>query len=241
MRESTLSGNNGMMTKAGVIIVAGGTGSRMGNAVPKQFLPIGGREILARTIEKFVRALPGCRIVVVLPENDMERWEEIVKRNDMDNTHTVCAGGSTRFISVRNGLDALDGCDVIAVHDGVRPFVSERLINHCMDTALKYGTAIPAVKPVDSFRIIVDDKALVTDRDRLRAIQTPQVFKAELLKSAYTTVYSPLFTDDASVVENTGAELTFCEGEYRNIKITSPDDLLIARALAEAEDKEYEK
>lgn len=221
------------MNKISVIIVAGGSGTRMGAGIPKQFLPLtDGATILETTLRRFLTALPGCRAVVVLPAAETARWQELCQERGLCGTHTVCTGGATRFESVRNGLAALDACDYIAVHDGVRPLVSETLIHTCLRTAERYGTAVPALRPVDSFRTVgPDGTSRPADRDALRAVQTPQIFRADLLRRAYETEYRPEFTDDASVAEAAGIRVTLCEGERKNIKITSPDDLLVARAL----------
>ena len=141
------------MTNISVIIVAGGSGTRMGAAVPKQFLPLEEEEtILEATLRRFLAALPDSEIVVVLPAAETERWREICRQRGISETHRLCSGGATRFESVRNGIAALGPCDYIAVHDGVRPLVTERLIHTCVATAERYGTAVPAIRPADSFR-----------------------------------------------------------------------------------------
>lgn len=205
----------------------------MGGSVPKQFLPVAGTEILVRTICKFLDALRDPEIMVVLPEADMERWGEIASRNGLAGRHRVCAGGATRFESVRNGLIALEEsrAQYIAVHDGVRPLLSEDMITRCMECAEKHGTAVPVVEPVDSFRMDGPYGYEVVNRASLRAVQTPQVFLADIIRTAYVYDYSPAFTDDASVVEYSGEKLAFCDGERRNIKITTHDDLLFAEAV----------
>ena len=227
------------MTNISVIIVAGGSGTRMGAAVPKQFLPLEEEEtILEATLRRFLAALPDSEIVVVLPAAETERWREICRQRGISETHRLCSGGATRFESVRNGIAALGPCDYIAVHDGVRPLVTERLIHTCVATAERYGTAVPAIRPADSFRRVdaTTGKSRPVDRETLRAVQTPQVFRADLLRRAYKADYRPEFTDDASVVEANGEQVTLCEGERTNIKITSPADLLIARILRHAGD-----
>ncbi|HJE09021.1 MAG TPA: 2-C-methyl-D-erythritol 4-phosphate cytidylyltransferase [Tidjanibacter sp.] len=227
------------MTNISVIIVAGGSGTRMGAAVPKQFLPLEEEEtILEATLRRFLAALPDSEIVVVLPAAETERWREICRQRGISETHRLCSGGATRFESVRNGIAALGPCDYIAVHDGVRPLVTERLIHTCVATAERYGTAVPAIRPADSFRKVdaTTGKSRPVDRETLRAVQTPQVFRADLLRRAYKADYRPEFTDDASVVEANGEQVTLCEGERTNIKITSPADLLIARILRHAGD-----
>lgn len=221
------------MENVSVIIVAGGSGSRMGADIPKQFLKLNGTPILAITLRRFLDALPGCSITVVLPEAEIPRWKAICAKEGLEGTHMVCAGGNTRFASVLNGLATAGDCDYIAVHDGVRPLVSPDMIRRCISTAATYGTAIPAVRPVDSFRRLTEDDggSHPIDRERLRAIQTPQVFRADLLLKAYSQPYRHEFTDDASVVEAYGTRITLCEGERSNIKITTPEDLCIAEAL----------
>lgn len=224
------------MERIGVIIVAGGSGCRMGTARPKQFLLLDGRPVLAHAIDRFAQALPGAPIVVVLPEEHLAFWRNLTARFDVAR-HTSTAGGAQRFHSVSRGLAALPpGMELIAVHDGVRPLVSAALIRRTVDAAQKHGAAIPAIEPVDSFRMTTDEGSHPIDRRRLRAVQTPQVFRADLLHHAYETTYRSDFTDDASVVEHSGTTVFLCEGERRNLKITTPDDLLCAEVLL-AEEK----
>lgn len=203
----------------------------MGSEIPKQFLMIRGKEVLVRTLEKFLAALAGVEIMLVLPKEHFSLWEGIAAKHGLLGTHRVCAGGENRFMSVKNGLAALGPCDVIAVHDGVRPLLSEGMIKRCVDTAVAEGSAIPVVEPADSYRMLSGGYPEVVDRAALRAVQTPQVFRSEIIREAYDTEYSPRFTDDASVIEHSGARLTFCEGEHRNIKITRPEDMLFAEAV----------
>ncbi len=214
------------MKKLGVVIVAGGSGTRMGADVPKQFLRIGGEVILAVTLRKF---LPyASEVVVVLPSEQRERWEEIVRECHLEGTHKVCNGGVTRFHSVRNGVEALDDCDLIAVHDGVRPLLSDEMIERGVECASVHGSAVPTVAAVDSFRVLREGRLEIIDRALLRAVQTPQIFDASVLRRAYEAVYDERFTDDASVVEMLGTELHYYEGERGNIKITTPEDLAFA-------------
>lgn len=215
------------------IIVAGGSGKRFGSEMPKQFLPLDGKAVLMRTIEKFDQA--GATIVVVLPAEHQEMWLAMCKDSNFPVSHMVATGGKTRFESVKNGIAAIEDltdADLVAVHDGVRPLVSVELINRCYDTAQQNGSAIPVVNPNDSIRQVLDDgtsRQLL--RSSLRAVQTPQTFRAELLRGAYDVEESPLFTDDASVVESAGHQVTLVEGEVTNIKITTPLDMTIAKAL----------
>lgn len=229
-----MSENN---NKRYAIIVAGGSGKRFGSEVPKQFLPLDGKAVLMRTIEKFDQA--GAAIVVVLPAEHQQMWIDMCKDSNFPVTHTIATGGKTRFESVKNGIAAIDDLndsDLVAVHDGVRPLASVELINRCYDTAQQSGSAIPVVNPSDSIRQVMEDgnsKQLL--RSSLRAVQTPQTFKAELLKGAYDVDESPLFTDDASVVESAGHQVTLVEGDVTNIKITTPIDMYLADKLTRNE------
>lgn len=215
------------------IIVAGGSGKRFGSELPKQFLPLSGKAVLMHTIEKFQEA--GASIVVVLPVEHQEMWLSMCKESNFAVTHTIADGGKTRFESVKNGIAAIKGLaegDLVAVHDGVRPLVSVELIGRCYDAARETGSAIPVVNPSDSIRQVMEDgtsRQLL--RSSLRAVQTPQTFRAELLQGAYEVEESPLFTDDASVVESAGHQVTLVEGEVFNIKITTPIDMIIATEL----------
>ena len=227
---TTMSENN---SKRYAIIVAGGSGKRFGSDMPKQFLPLEGKPVLMRTIERFDQA--GATIVVVLPAEHQEMWMSMCKECNFPVTHIIANGGSTRFESVRNGLAAIENLkpdDLVAVHDGVRPLVSVEMIDRCYNTAQETGSAIPVVNPNDSIRQVMDDgtsRQLL--RSSLRAVQTPQTFIAEWLKGAYDIEESPLFTDDASVVEAAGHQVTLVDGETTNIKITTPIDMIVAKAL----------
>ena len=181
-----MDANNSIIANLGVVIVAGGVGNRMGASVPKQFLKIGYVYILEQTLRAFLRV--AGEIVVVLPADQHERWAAIVAERGLQGTHKVCNGGATRFESVRNGLAALgEDCDLVAIHDGVRPLVSEQMILRGVEVAKEKGSAIPIVAPVDSFRIEGEGGLEVIDRSRLRAIQTPQIFDKKLLGEAYDT------------------------------------------------------
>lgn len=220
----------------GVVIVAGGSGSRMGGAIPKQFALIDGEPILVRTINNFAKALPGAKIVVVLPAAQIEFWKNYSARFRVAR-HKIVEGGEQRFHSVKNGIEAItDFVDIIAVQDGVRPFASLQMIRDCVKCASEHGSAIPVIKAVDSFRAVTEDGgSSIIDRSKLRVVQTPQVFEASLIRAAYDTKYDASFTDDASVVESTTPHrVTLCSGERQNIKITTPDDMVIAEAIAKA-------
>ena len=221
--------------RVGVIIVAGGSGKRMGGALPKQFSLVGGQPILARTINAFRKALPTSRIVVVLPAEYIDFWKNLSARFEVAK-HSVVEGGAERFYSVKNGIEALsDAVDLIAVQDGVRPFASKELILRAVACATENGSAIPVVKAVDSYRTVEGEASHIIDRSPLRIVQTPQIFAAPVLRAAYDTDFRSEFTDDASVVESSGEKVSLCEGEYQNIKITTPNDITLANAIIESE------
>lgn len=216
------------MAKRGVVIVAGGSGSRMQSALPKQFLMLGGEPIVARTINTFSEALPGAEIVVVLPEAHIPLWENLRARFDVA-PHRIVAGGKERFHSVLNGINALSSeVEYIAVHDGVRALVTKRLIIRAMLAVEEHDAVIPVVDVVDSYRRVEGDDSYIVPRSELRIVQTPQIFKAQLLRDAYNVEFSSAFTDDASVVEAFGGHITLVEGERTNIKITTPEDITLA-------------
>lgn len=219
------------MAKRGVVIVAGGSGSRMQSALPKQFLMLGGEPIVARTINRFSEALPGAEIVVVLPEAHIPLWENLRARFDVA-PHRIVAGGKERFHSVLNGINALSSeVEYIAVHDGVRALVTKRLIIRAMLAVEEHDAVIPVVDVVDSYRRVEGDDSYIVPRSELRIVQTPQIFKAQLLRDAYNVAFSPTFTDDASVVEAFGGHITLVEGEHTNIKITTPEDITLAESF----------
>lgn len=220
-----------MEQRTAVIIVAGGSGTRCGGALPKQFRLLGNRPVLARTIDLFASTLCGSEIIVVLPARHIDFWNDFSARFDVA-PHKVVSGGDERFYSVKNGLDALRSePELIAVHDAVRPFTTPETIRRAIEAAIESGTAIPAVTPVDSFRETNGTESHIVDRSRLRIVQTPQVFRADWLTEAYRTEYDPRFTDDASVVEAAGYPIRLIEGERANLKLTEPEDFRIAEAL----------
>ena len=222
-----------------VIIVAGGSGTRFGSQLPKQFLPLAGKPVLMHTIEKFAAAIPGIEVIVVLPQSQQEFWLSLCAENRFEIAHRVVAGGDSRYASVKNGLDSIDGDNaIVAVHDGVRPLVSERVIRDSFTTAAADGSAIPVVEVTDSVRqITADGSSMALDRASLRAVQTPQTFSLSLLREAYSGGYSPLFTDDASVVEAAGHKVALFDGDTTNIKITRPADLAIAQLIINKKDE----
>lgn len=218
------------MTKT-TIIVAGGSGLRMGHDIPKQFLLLGGLPILMHTVTVFHRFDPSMLLVVVLPQPQIEYWHELCKKHHFSVTHRVVAGGETRFQSVKNGLAVAVPQSLVAVHDGVRPFVSYATIDRCFEAAAKTGNAIPVTDSVESIRQIIGDDSVAVDRSAYKMVQTPQVFQWGQIDAAYQVPFDPLFTDDASVVERAGFKVHLVEGNRENIKITTPFDLLLGEAF----------
>ena len=214
-----------------VVIVAGGTGKRMGAEVPKQFLELAGRPVLMHTIERFKAFNEGIEIITVLPEDQLRHWLELQEIHSFNIPQTLVKGGSARFYSVRNGLKFVNTPGLVAIHDGVRPFVSLDTIRRCFETAEEKGNAIPVVPATESLRFVTEEGNHPINRLQVRQIQTPQVFNAELLKKAYGQCYKPEFTDDATVLESYGEKINLVEGNRENIKITTPEDLLISQAF----------
>ncbi len=226
--------------KIGVVIVAGGKGVRMGGDMPKQFRILGQSPVLAHSINAMDKALSPAEIVVVLPKEHIEFWRNLSSRFEVAK-HKIVEGGAERFHSVKAGIEALgEMIDVIAVHDGVRPLCSTEMVKRCAEEASKSGAAIPAITISDSMRIIEGDGSKALDRQSLRAVQTPQIFDALILRRAYRQEYNSCFTDDASVIEADGQRVELCTGEKRNIKITTSEDLIYAQMILESEDGESE-
>ena len=213
------------------LIVAGGTGERMKSEIPKQFIEIAGKPILMHTINRFREFYNSIEIIVVLPENQLRFWSDLQKKYSFSVPHTLVKGGESRFYSVKNGLEFIDEPGLVAIHDGVRPFVSIGTIKRCFETAERLGNAIPVISPSDSLRMITENGNEPVDRTKIKLIQTPQVFRTDLIIEAYRQDYLPEFTDDAMVLERTGEKINLVEGNRENIKITNPEDLLIAGAL----------
>lgn len=208
------------------MIVAGGKGLRMGTDIPKQFLVVDGRPILMHTIQKFYDYDRDMQIVVVLPEKQHDYWNGLCGKYCFDISHKVVHGGTERFFSVLNGLLAVDeNCELIAVHDGVRPFVDVDVIARCFDGARNYDAVIPVVDVVETLRHIEGEDSITVPRSEYKLVQTPQVFKADVLRKAYSQPFTPFFTDDASVVESLGYKVALVEGNRKNIKVTTKEDL----------------
>ena len=225
-----------LTSKHTILIVAGGRGTRMGGPQPKQFLELAGRPVLMHTLEAFDRWDASAHLIVVLPEDQIDTWKRLCEAHAFDRAHRVVAGGETRFHSVRNGLGAVASDGLIAVHDGVRPLVAPSVIAACFAAAADGGAAVPVVPMVESVREVdADGGSRPVDRARLRVVQTPQVFRADVLRAAYSLPYDPRFTDDASVVEASGVAVRLVPGNRENIKLTTPMDLLLAEQLMRRE------
>lgn len=220
-----------------VIIVAGGKGLRMGADIPKQFLPVGGKPVLMRTLERFREYAADLQIILVLPKAHQDYWRELCQQYHFDVEYTLANGGETRFHSVQNGLALVpdDAEGVVGVHDGVRPFPSVEVIRNCYETARTAKAVIPVIPIVETVRHLVSEsnvqRSITVPRGDYRLVQTPQTFDIQLLKAANRQPYNDGFTDDASVVEAYGFDITLVEGNRENIKITTPFDMTIAEAL----------
>lgn len=213
--------------------MAGGSGSRMQSSLPKQFMILAGEPVVARTINTFAEALPGAEIVVVLPKEHIALWKNLAARFDVA-VHKCVEGGKERFDSVKAGIAALSpDVEYVAIHDGVRALVSKRLIINAMLKIESVDALIPVVEAVDSYRVVEGESNEVIPRSKLRIVQTPQLFRADILRRAYAQEYNPRFTDDATVVESLGVKITLIEGERSNIKLTTPEDMVYAEAMIE--------
>jgi 2-C-methyl-D-erythritol 4-phosphate cytidylyltransferase len=221
-----------------IIIVAGGKGLRMGSDIPKQFLPIGGKPVLMRTIERFREYSADLQIILVLPEAQQDYWQKLCKEYHFEVEYQLANGGQTRFHSVQNGLALVpdDAQGVVGVHDGVRPFPSIEVIRRCYETARTTKAVIPVIPIVETVRQLHTGTGTLCNsktvpRDEYRLVQTPQTFDIQLLKAANRQPYNDGFTDDASVVESYGHQITLVEGNRENIKITTPYDITVAEAI----------
>jgi 2-C-methyl-D-erythritol 4-phosphate cytidylyltransferase len=215
------------------IITAGGSGSRMGSPIPKQFLLLNQKPLLWYTISAFLEAFRDISIILVLPQDYMTAGAELVNELQITNQTTLVVGGSTRYHSVQNGIQQIKNHSVVFVHDGVRCLVTPNLIKRCFEQTIEKGSAIPAVTCTDSVRILNNDSHKAINRDQVKIIQTPQTFLSSILIPAFNQPYQELFTDEASVVESLGQAVHLIEGEYSNLKVTRPADLLLANAILE--------
>lgn len=214
-----------------IIIVAGGSGSRMGSATPKQFLELLGLPILMHTLKKFQQSIADGEIILALPEKEQSTWQSLCEKYHFDVPHQIVNGGESRFHSVQNALQKVKEKSIVAIHDGVRPLVSETVINICIQSAEKFGAAIPTLPMQDSIRKISDNGSQIADRNQFVLVQTPQCFQSDIILKAYQQDYQNSFTDDASVVEQLGHTIYLVEGNKENIKITTPEDLKMAEVL----------
>jgi len=219
------------MTKKFVLIVAGGSGSRMNSSVPKQFLLLVQKPLLMHTINRFAACDPTIEIILVLPSSQFDYWKELCIQYNFKIPHRLVAGGIVRFESVKNGLSAIGEEGLVAIHDGVRPLVSVETIDRCYRVAAEMGNAIPVMPVIESIRMIVGNGSLPVDREKYVTIQTPQVFQVTEIKKAYESGFEPSFTDDATVLEKLGIQINLVEGNRENLKITHSTDLAIAEIL----------
>ena len=210
------------------IIVAGGSGSRMNSNIPKQFLLLNGKPVIMHTIEAFYRSSYRPSIILVLNPETFEQWSELCVQYHFEIPVTTVAGGANRFDSVKNGLRLINGEGLIAIHDAVRPVISEDLISRSFAEAEQSGSAVPAIRSKDSVRKGTKESSQALNRDEIFMVQTPQTFRSEILRKAYEQPFEDSFTDDASVVERSGVQIRLIEGDTQNIKITFPQDLLLA-------------
>jgi 2-C-methyl-D-erythritol 4-phosphate cytidylyltransferase len=213
------------------LIVAGGSGSRMGSELPKQFIELAGKPILMHTIEAFLQFDRSINIVLVLPGEQIDHWHRLCQKHHFSIEHTITQGGETRFQSVKNGLSCITEPGLIGVHDGVRPFVSLDTLSRTYELAAQKGNAVPVIDAYESVREATEMKNRALNRSHIKLVQTPQVFHSSVLIEAYQTPFKETFTDDASVVEAAGLTIYLSEGNRENIKLTTPFDLKIARCL----------
>ena len=219
------------------IIVAGGKGTRMKSHTPKQFLELDGLPVLMHTINAFFRYSESIKVILVLPVDDLTTWESLCNTYHYHKEITLAIGGDTRFQSVKNGLEKIEGDKgLVAIHDGVRPLVSQDIVGASFRLAAVHGSAVAAVRLKESIRKTDQDTTIAVDRSDYRLIQTPQAFDLATVKNAYTIREEPSLTDDASVVERSGHTISLFEGSYSNIKITTPGDMVVAAALLKAQE-----
>jgi 2-C-methyl-D-erythritol 4-phosphate cytidylyltransferase len=213
------------------LIVAAGSGSRMQSTVPKQFIELNGKPVLMHTMEAFYNSDPDFHFILVLPEKLTEPWKLLCEKYGFTINHILVKGGATRFHSVKNGLEKINEDGIVFIHDGVRPLVSQKTIENCYIVAAKQGNALPVIAPSESVREVFNGKNTAVDRSKYFLVQTPQTFRISLIKSAYNNKYSLTLTDDASVLEQNGHRINLVEGNRENIKITYPEDRLIAETF----------
>lgn len=221
------------------VIVAGGQGIRMGSVVPKQFLPLLGKPMLCHAIEAFAQAIEGIELILVLPANQVGSAQTVLRSYIGNIDVTTVAGGETRYHSVQNGLKEVKGEGIVFIHDGARPLVSEELIHRCYEQATEKGSAIPVIPLVESARVVDGDSSKPVNRENLRIVQTPQTFRTEVILPAFKQEYRPAFTDEATVLEAFGTTVHLVDGMPDNIKVTTPNDMVVAEALLNARVHEH--
>jgi len=214
-----------------VILVAGGSGIRMGSEIPKQFLELCGKPVLMHTIQVFHEFDQESKIILVLPEDQQLFWKGLCLKHSFSLIHQVVSGGKTRFHSVKNGLSQIEGEGIVFIHDGVRPLVSRETLSRCLETAQESGNAIPVLPVTESLRKLEGNQNISVDRSQYFSVQTPQTFRSKQILEAFQQHFDPAFTDDASVAEKAGFPIFMVEGNSENIKITTPTDLIVAEAL----------
>jgi 2-C-methyl-D-erythritol 4-phosphate cytidylyltransferase len=223
---------NDMRTRRGVVIVAGGSGSRMGGEIPKQYLKLAGKPIIVHTLERFFEFDPEMNVVVVLSSGHEKHWDGIALPAGFRSAIALARGGMTRYDSVKSGLLLMEDAEIVGIHDAVRPLVSLDTLERCYASAALNGSGIPVTEMDETVRILRnEDHSEHLDRSLLRRVQTPQVFQAERIRNAYNLPYDPAFTDDASVYESLYGEVNLVAGNQENIKITTPTDLMLASLL----------
>ena len=215
------------------LIVAGGSGSRMNNNIPKQFIEINGRPLLMHTFDTFFKYDPNLEFILVLPQEHIKLWNSLCKKHQFNLINNIAIGGKTRFQSVKSGLDKISEEGIVFIHDGVRPLVSEQTLKNCFETAVEKGNALPVIPVTESVRVKEDNTSRAVDRSKYFLVQTPQTFRAGLIQNAYNQAENEMFTDDASVLESTGETIYMVEGNRENIKITFPEDLILAGIFLE--------
>jgi 2-C-methyl-D-erythritol 4-phosphate cytidylyltransferase len=214
-----------------VIITAGGTGARMGTSTPKQFLELNNLPVVMHCINAFIMYSDSIKLIVVLPKESIPEWKNLCEKYQFTHTHEICTGGDTRFQSVKNGLTLVGDLGMVAIHDAARPLLSQSLIDRCFKVAVEKGNAVPVLPLRDSLREVGEDHNHPADRRKFRLVQTPQVFKTASIKEAYKQAYQDEFTDDATVAESIGISINLVDGDYKNVKITNPEDMTLAEAF----------
>jgi len=217
--------------KKSMIIVAGGSGTRMGAEIPKQFIELNGKPILMHTMENLHGMDETMQLILVLPKEQFSYWNELKKAHNFSTPYTLAEGGETRFLSVKNGLAKITDSEVVGVHDGVRPFASKKVVDACFESAKQSGASIPVVPIVQSLRSITEGNSSAVNRNNYRAVQTPQCFQVSILKKAFDCANRIDYSDDATVVEAFGQTIHLIEGNSENIKITTPIDLELAHLI----------